>query len=77
MKAALHTKKRFLFVINHKATGKDFRACRVKANVSLRGFASAIGYSAAYVSDLELGKRAWTKHLLDCFNAKLAELQNH
>lgn len=39
--------------------GRAMRARRVKADLSLREVARRMALSAAYVSDLELGKRGW------------------
>ena len=39
------------------------RAVRVKARVSLRGLARRLKVSAAYLSDLELGRRRWNHRM--------------
>lgn len=48
-------------VIDHKKTGERMRAYRTKCGVSLRELAGRMGFSAPYVSDLELGKRLWSE----------------
>ena len=40
-------------------TGARLRTLRTSAGVTLREFAESINLSPAYISDLELGKRAW------------------
>ncbi len=47
--------------IDHVAAGAAMRAMREKKKVSLRAVATRLGFSPAYVSDLELGKRNWDK----------------
>lgn len=46
--------------IDHVATGKQFRDARIKSGKSLRAVAHKCGFSAAYLSDLEHGRRNWT-----------------
>lgn len=38
---------------------KSFRSLRIKSGLSLRRVARIMGISAPYLSDLELGNRAW------------------
>jgi transcriptional regulator with XRE-family HTH domain len=45
-------------------TAASMRRLREKAGVSLRAVARRLGYSAAYVSDLELGRREWREKLI-------------
>lgn len=45
------------------AIGAKMRKLREKTGVSLRTLATRLNFSAAYVSDLELGKRAWSDEL--------------
>ena len=49
--------------IDHVATGALMRQGRLKAKISLREMARRLEYSAPFVSDLELGRRNWTKEL--------------
>ena len=55
------------------STGLDFdpRAEREAAGKSLREAARSMKISAGYLSDLELGKRAWSEGLLDDFREAL------
>lgn len=46
-------------VLDNKAMGQAMRIARKKAGVSGRELARRLGLSAAYVSDLELGRRGW------------------
>lgn len=48
-------------VVDHVATGALMREKREAAGVSLREMGRRLGVSAAYLSDLELGKRAWNE----------------
>ena len=57
--------------IDHVETGKRMRASRVKKHVSLRTLADRIGVSAPYLSDLELGRRAWSEERAQQFIAAL------
>ncbi len=47
-------------VTDDEKVGLILRAKRERAKMSLRTVAAKLGFSAAYVSDLERGKRAWT-----------------
>jgi len=51
------------------SAGLDFdpRAERESAGKSLREVARSMKISAGYLSDLELGRRAWSEGLLDDF----------
>jgi len=46
---------------NDRAIGQEMRRLRGTRNVSLRGIAAKLGFSAAYVSDLERGRRGWSE----------------
>lgn len=47
--------------IDHVKAGVLIRQLRKVKNVSLRSLATKMGKSAAYISDLELGRRNWTE----------------
>jgi DNA-binding XRE family transcriptional regulator len=47
-------------IANPAATGDLFRRARTKMGLTLREAARRMGISAAYLSDLERGNRAWT-----------------
>jgi len=47
-------------IANPAATGALFRGARLAQGLSLRAVARRARFSAAYVSDLERGRRAWT-----------------
>lgn len=55
-------------VINPKLTGERARRIREKEKVGLRELAKNMGISAAYLSDLELGRRNWTEKTIKKFN---------
>ena len=46
--------------IDHLEAGKRIRAMREQAGMSVRRLAKEMGFSAPFVSDLELGRRNWT-----------------
>jgi transcriptional regulator with XRE-family HTH domain len=58
-------------VIDNKKTGEAARRERAFNNVSLRSVCKKMGISAAYLSDLENGKRGWRQELVDKFNRAL------
>lgn len=49
---------------DHHETGKQMRALREETGRSLRSVASAIGISAPYLSDMELGRRGWSSDMI-------------
>lgn len=57
--------------IDSLACGKIVRDARIKSGMSLRQLAVAIGFSAPFVSDLELGRRSWKQ---DTFDRALATI---
>lgn len=46
-------------VLNDKKVGAFMRSLRIHAKVTGRALARRLGWSAAYLCDLELGRRAW------------------
>lgn len=50
-------------VVDHEATGKLWRETRKGLGISLRALAKELDVSAAYLSDLERGRRNWTEEL--------------
>lgn len=61
--------------IDHSATGMLFRAMRTEAKVSLRAIAKAMGKSAPYIGDLELGRRNWTLELFASAKSALSKIK--
>lgn len=55
--------------------GKQARARRKTANVSLRELARRMNLSAAYLSDLELGRRGWNETLTARYIKALRETE--
>jgi len=51
--------------INDAKTGARVREARLDLGISQEEMGKAMGISAAYLSELENGKRAWDKALLD------------
>jgi predicted transcriptional regulator len=50
-------------VPDQKAVGFEMRRIRMHFGISLRAVARELTISAAYLSDLELGKRYWAQYL--------------
>jgi predicted transcriptional regulator len=46
---------------DHKVTGGLLRGLRQEANLSLREMAELAGYSHSFLSQLENGKRSWSR----------------
>ena len=67
----IHTRK--VEQTDNVATGVQARKARQKAGKSLRSVATALGHSAAYISDLELGRRAWSEPLLRRYEVALKQ----
>lgn len=59
-------------VISHVRTGAHARILREQARLSLREVARRMRISAAYLSDLERGRRGWSAGLADRYSAALA-----
>lgn len=53
--------------------GGYLRAIRLRANISLREVARRLGISAAYLSDMELGRRAFHPKYLSRYEAAAKE----
>jgi transcriptional regulator with XRE-family HTH domain len=61
-------------VIDNKVMGQEMRALRQRKGVSGRTLATAMGISAAYLSDLELGRRNWHSNIISHYKATLEDL---
>lgn len=59
--------------IQHKETGATARAARQARFISLRAMARRLKVSAAYVSDLELGKRNWSMTKIRAYEKALEQ----
>jgi predicted transcriptional regulator len=53
--------------------GQEMRKLRETARLSLRKVAELMGFSAAYVSDLELGRREWSPKLIQAYQKALRQ----
>lgn len=51
--------------------GQEMRQLREAAGMSLRRVAELMEFSAAYVSDLELGRREWSPKLIQAYKKAL------
>ena len=49
--------------VDHQAAGALVRQQRIARGISLRAFARVLEISPSYLSDLERGRRNWTKNL--------------
>lgn len=58
-------------VLDHAAIGASMRRLRESRQISGRQMATRLKISAAYLSDLELGRRNWSGPLLDKFKREL------
>lgn len=58
---------------NWAAIGRECRARRLDAGLSLIDLSHELGVSVSFLSLLELGKRHWNHELLDRFNALIAQ----
>jgi len=59
-------------IISQRALGEELRALRKKRGVSLRRMAELLDVSAPYLSDLELGRRAWSDERASEYKSKLS-----
>ncbi len=59
--------------IDSVKTGRDLRRQRKLSAMSLRHVAQRMGVSAAYLSDLELGRRHWREALIAKYNEIITE----
>ena len=53
--------------------GEEARRIRKKEGYSLREIAKAMGISAPYLSDLELGRRGWSDKLIETFSRAIGK----
>ena len=58
-------------VIDHVKTGNFMRVFRICAGISLREIARRMKVSAAFLCDLEHGKRNWTQEKFESYKACL------
>lgn len=65
------TKQVRAYKIDDIALGGMMRKLRVAQKTSMRSMAATMGYSAPYISDLELGRRAWNLGLVEKYIASL------
>jgi len=56
---------RLVRVTDNVATGQLMREARKRTGLSLREMARRLGQSAPFVSDLELGRRAWDEKRIE------------
>jgi transcriptional regulator with XRE-family HTH domain len=67
----LRLRTKSVLTIDHVATGEVARILRKRCRKSLRSVAKKLKVSAAYLSDLELGKRNWNAERLIQFEKAL------
>jgi hypothetical protein len=60
--------------VDHQAAGAAVRQRRIARGISLRSFARVMEISPSYLSDLERGRRNWTKNLWVGAMLKLPEM---
>lgn len=61
--------------IDHEALGADMRKEREAAGVSLRSMAKAMAFSAAFLSDLERGRRNWSDASFKFYQAEIKKAE--
>jgi transcriptional regulator with XRE-family HTH domain len=59
------TQKKTTVEIRNEQAGQMVRELRERKGVSLRAVAKRLGLSAAFISDLERGRRNWSKQRFD------------
>ena len=64
-------------VVDHEATGAYWRKRREKNAISLRALALQMECSAPFLSDLERGRRNWSKDTEDRYRNALGHLQGN
>ena len=57
--------------VDDRETGKEMRRVRLMRGMSLRDMARRAEWSAAYLCDLELGRRRWTQPAIDKYSSIL------
>lgn len=58
-------------VIDPRLVGARLKARRIATEMSLREMAKNLGISAAYLSDMELGRRGWSTKWIKEFERNL------
>jgi predicted transcriptional regulator len=59
------------YVLDFRQIGADMRRARIRAGLSLRSVAARLHVTPSYLSDLELGRRHYTKPLRELTAALL------
>lgn len=57
--------------LDDKRVGRHLRDARTGRQITLREVARRMGFSAAYLSDLELGRRGWDAELVKNYFAAI------
>ena len=60
--------------IEHVETGANARREREERRISLRRMAKYLGFSPAYIHDLELGKRNWNMNKIRAYEKVLKDI---
>ena len=61
-------------ILDPRTVGQQMRELREKKSVSVREIARKLGLSAPYISDLELGRRAFNAALIQRYKKALGSL---
>lgn len=59
--------------LDQKDVGSKMRRMRFNARISLRSMSRLMGFSASYLSDLELGKRNWTSERMEQYRSVISQ----
>lgn len=62
------------YVENPIYRGQQMRALRLKARLTLTDIAHKMLFSKGYLSDLELGRRAWSESLIADYETAIAKV---
>jgi len=70
-------KYKTITIVDHEATGAYWRKRREKTAISLRALSRQMECSAPFLSDLERGRRNWTKDIETRYRDALGHLQGN
>ena len=62
-------------LLDPKLTGQSMRQLREAKNISGRDLAAAMGFTANYICDLELGRRGWNEKLVNRYLDAVGKLK--
>jgi len=60
--------------IDPRAVGAEMVALRLKSHITQKAVADRMKFTAAYISDLEKGKRLWRGELMELYQKAVKDL---